>query len=350
MARNQDRRRKLEQKAKKAAKRRQQRRQDADHFSRSLGATRGLDEAEELFANGEIGPAVEVLDELSRRYPRDLEILARLAEVHQHTSDSWAFQEICQRITVAAPDEPIWWLALASAALLNGQPATAVRSFAHFTAAWPNHPETPRAQQMQQSLQEFLAGEYRIRGWKERAGLQILLLHDEINLYLNRHKYDQVCDSAARLLAMCPTFAPALNNRSEAHFRSGRYVEAIADSRRVLQFDATNYHALANLTRYLYLFGRFDEAQQSATALKECEAHEGDAFLKKAEVFTILGDWEAVRQAVHDGQDAWATRGETPGLAEHLAGVAAANLGDLKAARQHWRRAIDALDNVDWAT
>ena len=69
---------------------------------------------------------------------------------------------------------------------------------------------------------------------------------------------------AERLLARCPTFAPALDNRSEARFRSGELDLALADARRVLEFDADNLHALANLARYLFLSGQFEEARSVA--------------------------------------------------------------------------------------
>ncbi len=349
MARKQNRQRKLERTAKKAAKRHQRIRADAARTPLSLGAARGLDEAEEWLASGEYDRAVEVLEELARRYPRRAEILFRLAEAYLQTDDRWSYQAICERLAAADPDEPMSWLILASAAMENAQLATAQRAFSHMAATWPDHSEATQAREMQESLREFLAEECRRRGMNEEMGFRVLLLHDEVNLHLHRGKFDKTCDAATRLLAICPTFAPALNNRSEAHFHSARYAEAIADSRRVLEFDATNYHALANLTRYLYLSGRFDEAQATAAALKACVADEGDAFIKKAETFAVLGDWEAVRQAVHDGQSAWAEMGGTPGLAEHLAGVALANLGDLKAARQHWRRAAAAPDAVAWA-
>jgi len=117
----------------------------------------------------------------------------------------------------------------------------------------------------------------------------------------------------------------------------------------VIEFDATNYHALANLTRYLYLSGQFDEAQAIAAALKSCGADDPDSFLKKAETFALVGDWEAVRQAMHDGQRWWASLGGMTGLADHLAGVALANLGDLKAAKRHWRKAAAAPEAVGWA-
>lgn len=350
MAREHNRQRKLQRKAKKAAKRRQRMRPDtARTTALSFSAASGLDEADELLDSGEFEAALEVLEELGRRYPRRVEILSRLAEAHLRTNDLWSYQATCERLVAADPDDPMSWLALSSAALGNTQPATAHRAFAHMAATWPNHPEAAKARETQESLRNFLAAQCRHRGLDEELGFRVLLLHDEVNLHLHRGKFDKVCEVAKRLLILCPTFAPALNNRSEAHFRSARYVEAIADSRQVLQFDAANYHALANLTRYLYLSGQFDEAQATAAALKACDSNEGDAFIKKAETFAILGDWEAVRQAVHDGQGVWAKQGGTPGLAEHLAGVALANLGDLKAARQHWRRAAATTDAVEWA-
>ena len=339
MPRDQNRQRKLERKAKKATKRRERGRHDIPKANLSMAAGRGIDEADGLLARGKYDQAIEVLDELGRRYPRRVEIVSRLAHAQFKAGNLWSYQATCARLLAIEPDEPMSWLALGSAAVSNEQPATAQRAFAHVASAWPDHPDSAQARQMQESLLEFLKAEIRRRGLAEEIGIRVLLLHDEINLHLHLGKFDKLCDVAARLLALCPTFAPALNNRSEAHFRSARYVEAIADCQRVLQFEATNYHALANLTRYLYLSGRFDEAQVTAAALKACDVDEADAFLKKAETFAILGDWEAVSQAVHDGQSAWAELGKTPGLAEHLAAVAWANLGDLDAAREHWRKA-----------
>lgn len=348
MAREQDRQRKQRHKANKTAKRRQQTRHN-QHAPLSLGAARGLDEAEQLLAEGNYNYAIDVLEELGRRYPRRAEILSRLAVAYQRAGNRWSYQAACARLAAADSSEPTAWLALGSAALSNAQAATAHRAFTHMAVNWPNHPETAASLGMLKTLDEFLAEECRRRGLDEALGFRVLLLHDEINLHLHRSKFDKTCDAAARLLAICPTFAPALNNRSEAHFRSGRYAEAIADSQRVLEFEGTNYHALANLTRYLFLSGRFEEAHAAAASLQACRSDDGDAFVKKAETFAILGDWEAVRQAVNDGECVWAESGGAPGLADHLAGVALANLGDLSAARKHWRRAANAPVSIAWA-
>ena len=348
MAREHDRQRKLQKKAKKTSKQRERTRRNRKK-SLSLGAARGLDEADDLLARREYHQAIDVLDELRRRYPSRPEVLTRLAEAYLETGDQWRYQATCQRLTAADPYEPMSWLALGSAALGTAQPAAAHRAFTHVAVNWPNHPETAMALAMLETLDPFLAEECRSRGLDEAVDFRVLLLHDEINLHLHLGKFDKVCDVAMRLLAICPTFAPALNNRSEAHFRSGRNAEAIADSERVLEFDATNYHAWANMARYLFLSGRYDEAHSTAALLQACDSLEEDSFLKKAETFAILGDWEAVRQAVRTGEDIWAEQGGMPALAEHLAGVALANLGDLAAARKHWRRAADGPDGVTWA-
>jgi Flp pilus assembly protein TadD len=350
MSHNNDRQRRVEQKAKKASRRRKrERRRRGGGHRLSLGAARGLDEAEELLAEGNFSDAIDVLEELRRCYPRRPEILSLLASAYFESGDQWSYQATCERLTVAAPNELQVWLALGTAALNNNQPAAAHRALTEAAVRWANDPEVQLALELLAPLDAFLAEECRTRGFDVESDFRILLLHDEINLHLHRGNYDQVCDAAARLLTLCPTFAPALNNRSEAHFRSARYSAAIADCRRVLEFDATNYHALGNLTRFLFLSGQNDEAQAVAARFKETVSADADSFVKRAETFAYLADWEAVLDAYRAGQNAWAEIGGTPALVEHLAGVAEANLGNLKAARKHWSRAAKAAHPVEWA-
>ncbi len=349
MARKQNRQRKLKQEAKRVAKRQRRTHRDAGP-TRWLDALDGFEEAEELLASSKYDEAIELLEELVRRFPRDAEIVACLAQAYLQTGDQWSYQAACEQLTLADPDEPMSWLALGSAALSNAQPAAAQRAFAHVVATWPDHPETAEALELEASLRAWLVEECRHRGLDEKIGFRILQLHDEVNLHLHRGRFDKVCDVATRLLIMCPTFAPALNNRSEARFRLARFDEAIADCRQVLKFDPTNYHALANLTRYQYLSGQFDEAQTTAAALKERASDDADLFVKKAEVFAFLGDWQAVLESVEEGKSRWAKVGGTPKLAEHLAGVALANRGDLKGAQQCWRRAATGPGAINLAS
>ena len=340
MARERSRLRKLQ---RKTQKRREQLRRISVNSALPPGAARDFDEAEDLISRGTFDEAIPMLEDLARRYPRRVEIRLCLADAHRRSGDLWSYQATCQKIVDLRPDEPELWLALASAAVTNMQFATAHRAFAHMATTWPDHPDADTARETMESMRELLAHECRRRGMGEATGFRVLQLHDAINLNLQCGNYEKVCDTATQLLTLCPTFAPALNNRSEAHFLSARNDEAIADSRRVLEFDASNYHALANLTRHLYLSGRFDEALESASELKRCNAKETEATLKKAQAFAIIGDWEAVRQVTSDSQYSSTTSSDTSAFVEHLAGVALANLGDQKGARRHWRRASDAF-------
>lgn len=339
MSSDRKRQQKLQRKAKKAAKRRDDERRSAVATRLSPGLVRGLEEADDLLADGCDDEAIEVLQELERRHPRQVEIVARLAEAYFDLNRPWPYQAVCARLAVIHPKAPETWLALAAAALNNQQYSVAEHAFAHLATVWPDHPESAEARKMQESLRTILHDEMRIRGLDEETGSRVLLMHDEVNLHLHLGQLEKVCESATRLLALCPTFTPALNNRSEAHFRSARFAEAIADSRRVLELEPANFHALANLPRYLYLSGRFAEVEAAAAALKASTSEAQDSYLKKAETFAILGDWEAVRKAVDDGRTKWAKSGGVSGLAEHLAGVALAHLGDDAAAAACWRRA-----------
>ena len=114
----------------------------------------------------------------------------------------------------------------------------------------------------------------------------------------------------------------------------------------MLEFDAENYHALANLTRLLVLSGRTEETPEIVRRLKAVDADDPDLFVKKAEALSFLGDWagvlEAFAQAEHRDH-------KLDGLLCHLVGVAAANLGQPEAARKHWKRAIKLQVADVWA-
>ncbi|MCI0491412.1 MAG: tetratricopeptide repeat protein, partial [Planctomycetes bacterium] len=167
---------------------------------------------------------------------------------------------------------------------------------------------------------------------------------------LQRGDYDKVASAAEQLLQRCPTFAPALNNRSEAWFRLGRIDLAIADVRRVLEFDANNFHALSNLARYLFLAGRSEEAVETARRLTDCKSTSPDLYVKQAEALVFLADWPCVLNALHqaESRDDLA-HGADGGLLYHLAGVAAAELGQLDVARKHWKRAVKLGLVSSWA-
>jgi tetratricopeptide (TPR) repeat protein len=346
MSRRDARHAKLERKARKATKKNRRQSQRQRELQPSYSLLSGLAEAEELLKDRKLDEAAEVLKELQRRYPRRVEPLQMLHGIYILQQNMWSLQAVCQQIVELAADEEDTWLALAGAALCNGQMTTALRAFDHYVAHWPDSAVAAQARESRDEVKAFLLSEIAKRGIDDAEGLELFALHDAVNFHLHHGDYDRVSSTAEQLLRRWPTFAPALNNRCVAQFCSGQIERAIADARRVLEFDAENYHALANLTRFLVLSGRAEETPEIVQRLKAVDEDDPDLFVKKAEALSFLGDWAGVLEAFAQAER---RDHKLDGLLCHLAGVAAANLGQPEAARKHWKRAIKLQVAAVWA-
>jgi len=340
---------KLERKARKAAKKNRRQSQRQRQWMPSSALLSGLEEAEELLDEGNLQDAVEVLEELRRRYPRRVEVLQLLRETYFRQHDMWSYQVVCQQTLDLCGDGDVdneLWLTLGAAALTNGQMMTALRAFDHCLAHLPESEPAAGVRATRVELDAFLHSESAKLGVSDAEGFELFTLHDAVNLHLHQGDYEKVCETAERLLVRWPTFAPALNNRCEALFRLGRIERAIADARRVLDFDAENFHALANLTRFLVLFGRSEEAAEFAGRLQAVDSDDTDLFAKRAEALSFLGNWTGVLETFDQAQ----RHGDvSDGLLCHLAGVAAANVGQADVACKHWKRAIKLRSAGSWA-
>jgi tetratricopeptide (TPR) repeat protein len=342
---------KLDRKAKKAAKYQRRKKGQQRGTAPSLTLLSGLDEAEQLLEEDELDNAVEVLKELAKRYPRRWEVLHLLREAHLRQEDMWSYQTTCQRLIDLDSQDADSWYALGGAALENGQLALAHHAFSHFLSRWPDHRHADGATRTVRSeLADYLQTQLADLKVPDAEAFELLVLHDKINLHLHLGEDEPVISLAGQLLARCPTFAPALNNRSLAHFRFGNYQLAVADARLVLEFDPANFHALGNLARFLYLSGEFEEARAVADRLKTVESDSPDLFTKQAEAFSYLGDWTAVLDVLHRAETSQAAaKGANMGMLYHVAGVAAAELGQLDTARKHWKRAVKLDSVAEWA-
>ena len=81
--------------------------------------------------------------------------------------------------------------------------------------------------------------------------------------------YTRCRQLAKKLLQQRPDFVPILNNLSQVDWLEGDLPGAIETSRKVLEIDPQNVHALSNLTRYLFMQGKQDEAWEFAKRLKD---------------------------------------------------------------------------------
>jgi tetratricopeptide (TPR) repeat protein len=257
--------------------------------------------------------AVTILERQAKNHSQNRDLLLLLAEAYQATGDMMRYQSVVRRLTELAPNSANLWVMLGGAALVNFFPAHALQAFRHFLERWPDHPEAAQVRRtvadVEPTVRNMLA-EYRLP-WPE--GLEVAVWHEEVQLLLNQGEYARLHAVAERLLQRLPDFVPAWNNRGEAYFRQGRYADALAAARRALALSPDNFHALSNLTRYLLLTGHADEARATAGRLKAVESPNPDAWVKKAEALSYLGDDAGVLAAWRG-----AGRGRVAGRARRL--------------------------------
>ncbi|MBI3977555.1 MAG: tetratricopeptide repeat protein [Chloroflexi bacterium] len=285
--------------------------------------------------------ARDLLDSLAQRSPERAEILTALVNANYELHDIAAYQRAAERLLKLTPDNADLTLALAGAYMVNLFPMRALRTFRRFLDRWPNHPRAASARATVSDLEARVAELLADLGFFGDEATELAVLHEEARSLLEQGEYAQARRVSEQLLQRRPDFVSALNNISQTYAIEGNLDEAIATARRALDIDSDNVHALSNLTRYLCLGGRIDEARALAERLKAVESTDPDAWLKKAEALSYLGDDEGVQQVFQQTEGAGALR---PPLANpllyHLAAVASLRLGRGDEARRRWQEAL----------
>jgi tetratricopeptide (TPR) repeat protein len=339
----------------KARKRRNRKRKAAKVRSRSSSrrASRklfdALAEADRLLDENAWDDAGEFLESLDRRWPGRVEVLGRLTEVYYELGDLREHLSTCERLHSVAPNDPDLPLMLAGSYMANALPALACQTFRRFLERWPEDPRRDEIGQtidgLEEALDELLEG----TGLTGEDRFESAALHEQVQRLLQQGEFAELRTVADQLIERHPGFAAPQNNAAEACFRLGEIDEAIARTRRVLQKDPDNYHALSNLTRYLCLSGQVDEAETWAERVKAVESEATDLWVKKGESLCYLGDDEGVLQALRDARKARPLRLPEDALLYHLAAVAAMRLGREREARKFWKRALELSPDLDFA-
>lgn len=297
----------------------------------------GLDEAQRLVGRVRWVEAEAVLRELDRQFPDREEVLRLLLDVTHQTGDLVTYQRACERLCRLRPDEPRLLMVLGASCSANGFIALALEAWRRFLARCPDDPEAPRIRTLAADLERGLAAMGATVGVEGPDALELAGLHDMVRNYLERGNYRKARETAEMLLRRRPDFTPALNNAAEAWFREGSAERAIAMAQRALEVDPDNVHATANMTRYLCLSGRIEEAGKWAKRLKANPVRSPDAATKIAEALSHVGDDQGVLDALTAVEEAgFKTDHPSFALLFHLAAVAACRLGQEEKARRCW--------------
>ena len=308
-----------------------------------------LADADRLIEEGEWKEACEFLEALDRRRPRRAEVLGRLTEVYYELGNLRQHLWTCERLCSVLPNDPDVPLMLAGSYMANACPALALRTFKQFLKRWPRDPRIVEvwktADEMAEALEVFFEG----TGLTGDDRFEMAALHEEMQRRLERGEFAEVRKIADQLLKRHPDFLPPQNNAAEACFRQGKIDLALATTHHVLQKDPDNYHALSNLTRYLCLSGRIEEAETWAERLKAVESEAADLWVKKAEALCYLGDDEGVLEAFRAGGTSRPLDLPHDALLYHLAAVASMRLGRENEARKHWKQALKLSPGFEFA-
>ncbi|MCI0489162.1 MAG: tetratricopeptide repeat protein [Blastocatellia bacterium] len=286
--------------------------------------------------------AREMLESLDNRFPRRPEVLTDLVNVNVELKDMRSCLKYCERLAAIVPNDPDITMSLAGAYIANLYPALGLRTFRRFLDRWPDHERADEARKTVALIESGADEMMEDIGLAGEDGFELAAMHEEVQCLMTQRRYVESRKLAEALLDSRPDFAPALNNMSLSFFIEGDSDQAIASAERVLAFAPDNFQALSNLTRYLCLSGRLEEAEEMAGRLKQIEAHTNPVCLKKAEALTYLGDDQGVLDVFEEAQAAGLI--EAPlldPLFYHLTAVAAMRLGQEEKARACWREALD---------
>lgn len=311
----------------------------------------GLAQADALIAARRLADAAQVLAELDGRFGDNADVLGRLMNLAVAADDPQAMLTAAEPLARLRPNEPEVALNLAVARLKLQRFALAERSFAAFAERWPAHPKAADARRQAGELREYLGALWSSQGMDEPPDLALMAQNEEVQQLLTAGDWARAVRLAEQVLRARPGFVAIRNNLSLAYQQLGQSERAIAAAREGLAYDPENLHALANLTRFLVLAGRIDEAAETAEQLKAVPALTVDIAVKQAEALSFLGDDAGVLAAFEQVQrlkdrDANST---ASALLHHLAAVAAMREGSAQAARRRWQKALELEPSLELA-
>jgi tetratricopeptide (TPR) repeat protein len=318
-------------------------RSPAHQPQRSVGTnlTRSLAYAEELLQHKKWSEAQEVLTELHQQHPQHPQVLEMLANLSLDQKNIARYQYYVEKLLKQQPDDPDLTVALAGAYLTNQRFALALRTFRQFLARWPADERAPEVQRTIDDIDVDMLFRMNMMEAHGPDGLDLAVLHEKVLVLIEQGEMAQARAVATQFITRQPDFPPVLNNISQTYYAEGDIAQAIATARQVLDIDPHNIHALCNMTRYLCIAGRLDEARAYAARLTGLTVTADEQYAKQMEALSYLGDDDGVLEVFAAAERVDITgQGMTSALMYHFAAVATMRQGDEKRAKDLWQQAL----------
>lgn len=282
-----------------------------------------------------------IVQQLRIRAPYNVEVFQHLFFLGAELGNPNLVIEACEKLTTLEPNEPLHFINLFAGYSRRILPALALQTAEYVLGRWPQHEEAKDLRERVSTMRTFMAEEAQRQKLPLEKWLEISILHDKVQLELEKGEYQKAISLATELLEIAPEFVPAYNNRAMAHFLEGDLEACIADGRRGLALHPENVHALGNVVRGLWLQNRRDEAREFVQNLESAPCRSEQEWAKKLEVFSLLADDATVLKLYEEEKGNKTFYGEEKAGCMHYAAVAAARLGREDKARQLWREALE---------
>jgi len=297
-----------------------------------------LARAHTLWEEGKSEEAVELLEDLVERYPRDLDCRVLLGSIYGDLGD---FLEAIHHLEAAARlshRDPGVLLLLGTTYWRYACHSHALLIFRECLRYELDEESAEHVQIMMEDARERIELAAARCGISSRKMEHAAYFMESGRIANERGDFAEGAKASKEAARLVRNWAPPRNNLALAYFALGRWDEAIATEREVLErIDDQNVHALANLVRFLSATGKRDEARAYLMRLEQIEPTDPDSYIKMAEAYAALeedkGVYTVLKKAQRVGVELNATM-------LHFLGTASANLGKDREALAYWREAL----------
>jgi tetratricopeptide (TPR) repeat protein len=307
-----------------------------------------LQRIDRTFFSGHQAQAYQEIQAFCKKYPGQMEAYQRMASIALEIDDNEGYCQACAKVMALYPndEERIYTLALGLYA--QGDIVIAARLFSQAIALAPDNSQVPKIQEFLDKIQPALDKILVPLHWPENreTALDIIADHEWAQIHLRWGEYDQCRILEQQVLIRKPGMTAALNNLSLIAYIQDNLTEAIQYCEQVLEIESENIHALSNLIRYLVISGQNDRAQALGKRLQASHLLASNAWQKKFEGLSYLGDDGAIVKLWQELQPDKAELKILPAMGFHFVAVALARQGDITEAKKLWHKALQQSPNL----
>jgi Flp pilus assembly protein TadD len=292
-----------------------------------------MDEAEQLILSDEAEKALELLEPLVERYPKDDELFSLLGFASVRLNDLWN-GAIHYRRAYELSHDPGLNIPLALLYIELGFRSLALRAFRLIQLRRFELPEELDVSVLIQGIMsdiQRMADAFQLNVKEAEEGLCWM---EDAEIALHQKDYVRCIQLNRRAIRLLDGFPAPYNNLSMALFFNGRPEEAIQTVRQVLAMHPENIQALGNLIRFQAWTGQLEEAQSTWQLLKPLPPENIDNLLKKVEAGAIMEDdstvYDLLKKMDFEEIVDWALADKM----EIFFAISQANLGKIRAAKK----------------